>query len=70
MKKYIGLIIGVVLLLFAFAAYRYGLDGWGAGHGELGLWWTVIGVLLTMAGLSAIVGTWIHAWSHHHDGAH
>lgn len=70
MKKHIGLIIGVVYLLFAFGAYKKGMVGWGEGHSDLGVWWTVIGVLLTIAGLGALLGTWIHAWSHADEHAH
>ena len=63
MKQYAGLIIGTVYLLIAFGAFRNGLEGWAADHADLGVWWTVIGGLLTIAGLGAIIGTWIHAWS-------
>jgi len=69
MKRSIGLIIGVVYILFAFGAYKTGMAGWTAGHSDLGFWWTVIGVLLTIAGLGALLGTWIHAWSQD-DPAH
>lgn len=71
MKRSIGLIIGVVYILFAFGAYKTGMAGWSQGHSDLGFWWTVIGVLLTIAGMGALLGTWIHAWSHgDHDHAH
>lgn len=71
MKRTVGLIIGVVYILFAFGAYKTGMDGWTAGHADLGFWWTVIGVLLTIAGVGALLGTWIHAWAHHdEDHAH
>lgn len=66
MKKSIGLVIGVVYILVAFGAYKNGMAGWAAGHSDLGFWWTVIGGLLTIAGLGALVGTWIHAWSERH----
>ena len=65
MKRSIGLVIGVIYILFAFGAYKNGMAGWAAGHSDLGFWWTVIGVLLTIAGLGALLGTWIHAWSDH-----
>lgn len=63
MKRSIGLVIGVIYLLIAFGAYKNGMGGWTQGHSDLGFWWTVIGVLLTIAGLGALVGTWIHAWA-------
>lgn len=63
MKQYAGLIIGVVYLLIAMGAFKTGMDGWGAGHSDLGVWWSVIGALLAMAGIGAILGTWVHAWS-------
>lgn len=63
MKQYVGLIIGVVYLLIAMGAFKTGMDGWGAGHSDLGVWWSVIGTLLAMAGIGAILGTWVHAWS-------
>jgi len=66
MKRSIGLIIGVVYILFAFGAYKTAMGGWSAGNPDLGFWWTVVGVLLTIAGLGAFVGTWIHAWSNDH----
>jgi hypothetical protein len=70
MKRSIGLIIGVIYILIAFGAYRQGMAGWTAGHGDLGFWWTVIGVLLTIAGLGALLGTWHHAWSVPDEHAH
>lgn len=63
MKRSIGLIIGVIYIFIAFGAYKTGMAGWTAGHADLGFWWTVIGILLTIAGLGALMGTWIHAWS-------
>ena len=63
MKRYAGLVIGVIYLLIAMGAFKSGLTGWGAGHADLGFWWTVIGCLLTIAGLGALLGTWVHAWS-------
>ena len=65
MKRSIGLVIGVIYILFAFGAYKNGMAGWGEGHSDLGFWWTVIGVLLSIAGLGALLGTWIHAWADH-----
>lgn len=63
MKRYAGLIIGVIYLLIAMGAFQKSITGWGQGHSDLGFWWTVIGSLLAIAGLGALMGTWIHAWS-------
>lgn len=61
--RYIGLFIGTLYLLIAFGAFKNGMEGWSAGHADLGVWWTVIGGLLAIAGFGAIIGTWIHAWT-------
>ena len=63
MKRYAGLVIGVIYLLIAMGAFKSGMTGWGAGHSDLGFWWTIIGCLLAIAGLGALLGTWVHAWS-------
>ena len=70
MKKHAGLIIGVLYLIIAMGAFKNGMAGWQGGHSDLGFWWTVIACLLTIAGLGALVGTWIHAWSHGDEDAH
>jgi hypothetical protein len=66
MKRSIGLFIGVIYILFAFGAYKNSMVGWAAGQADLGFWWTIIGIFLTIAGLGALFGTWIHAWSDDH----
>jgi hypothetical protein len=63
MKQHAGLVIGVIYLLVAMGAFRTSMEGWRGGHPDLGFWWIVIGVLLSIAGMGALVGTWIHAWS-------
>ncbi|MDH5759708.1 MAG: hypothetical protein OEZ65_08980 [Gemmatimonadota bacterium] len=65
MRQYAGLIIGVIYLLIAMGAFKTGMGGWQGSQADVGFWWTVIGSLLTIAGLGAIFGTWIHAWSDH-----
>jgi len=70
MRKHAGLVIGVVYLIIAMGAFKNGMGGWEQGHGDLGFWWTVIGCLLTIAGLGALFGTWIHAWSHGDEHPH
>ena len=63
MKQHAGLVIGVIYLFIAMGAFRESMTGWQAGHSDLGFWWMVIGTLLGIAGLGALIGTWIHAWS-------
>lgn len=60
MKRIVGMGIGVVYLGIAFLAFQHGSAGWDAGHADIGFWWTVIAALLAIAGLGALVGTWIH----------
>ena len=52
--------VGMVWLGMAFLAFRNSSAGWDAGHSDLGFWWTVIAGLLSIAGLGALIGTWIH----------
>ena len=67
MKQYAGLVIGVIYIFIAFGAFRTGMHGWESGFSDLGLWWTVIGGILTIAGFGALVGTWIHTQTRHGD---
>jgi len=60
MKLLIGLSIGALYLGLSFLAFRQSTGGWTAGHSDLGFWWAVIACLLALAGLSAVVGSWIH----------
>lgn len=60
MKRAAGILVGLVWLAMAGGAFRTASLGSAGGHPDLGLWWSVIGALLAIAGLSAIVGTWIH----------
>ncbi len=60
MKLLVGLLIGALYLALSFLAFRQSSGGWTAGHSDLGLWWAVIACFLAVAGLSAIVGSWIH----------
>ncbi len=60
MRRIFGVGVGVVWLGMAIGAFRNGGAGWDAGHSDLGFWWTVIAGLLAIAGLVALIGTWIH----------
>jgi len=60
MSRILGMAVGVVYLVIAYGAYRRASGGWADGHADLGVWWAVIGGLLTIAALGALIGTWLH----------
>ncbi len=60
MKRILGMGVGVVYLGIAFGALTRANNGWSTGYSDIGFWWTVIAVLLTIAALGALIGTWIH----------
>jgi hypothetical protein len=60
MTRILGMAVGVLYFVIASGAYRNASRGWEAGHADLGVWWTVIGVILTIAALGALIGTWLH----------
>lgn len=59
-KRLVGAAVAIVYWMVAGVAYRTSAAGWSAGHSDLGFWWAVIGTLLAVAGLSALIGTWLH----------
>lgn len=63
MKRIIGMVVGVVYLGLAFIALQRANTGWSTGYEDLGFWWTVIAVILTIASGGAFVGTWLHTRS-------
>ena len=63
MKKALGLMAGLFLLVLAAAAARTASLGWTGGHSDVGFWWTVITGFLGIAGLGAVAGTIIHTRS-------
>jgi len=60
MKRILGMGVGVLYLGLAFGALSRASTGWDQGHSDLGVWWTVVAALLTIAALGALIGTWIH----------
>jgi hypothetical protein len=60
MNRIIGMGIGVIWLGMAFISLTRANAGWATGYEDIGFWWTVIAVLLTIAAGGAIIGTWIH----------
>lgn len=61
MNRIFGYLVGIVWLVLAWGAYGTASAGRAAGQADVGFWWTVIAVLLTIAALGALVGTTIHA---------
>jgi hypothetical protein len=57
-----GFGIGVLWLLMAFWCLYSGIKGYANHRTDYGLAWTVVGVLLTGAGASALIGTWWHQY--------
>ncbi len=60
MKKALGFLAGLFLLSLAARAFQTAWLGWSAGHSDVGFWWSVITGFLTIAGMGALIGTWIH----------
>ena len=60
MKRVIGIAIGITLLGITAFTQNYAIANWRAGHADIGVWFTVIAGLLAIAGLGAIIGTWLH----------
>jgi hypothetical protein len=60
MKRILGMGVGVVIFVIAFAAYTRASAGWDAGHSDIGFWWTIIALFLALVALSAMAGTLIH----------
>lgn len=60
MNRIIGMGIGVLYLGVAFGALQWANNGWATGYEDVGFWWTVIAVILTIAATGALIGTWIH----------
>jgi hypothetical protein len=63
MKKILGISVGVLLVALSGLAFGTSSGSWAVGHDDLGFWWAVIGTLLGLAGLGAVVGTWVHTRS-------
>lgn len=55
-----GFGIGILWVAMALWCLFYGIKGYSESRTDYGLAWTVVGVLLMGAGLSALIGTWWH----------
>jgi hypothetical protein len=60
MKRILGMGVGVLYFVIAYGAYSRASAGWDAGQSDVGFWWAVVAVLLSIAALGALIGTWIH----------
>ena len=60
MKRILGMLVGVGYFGMVAYAFNVSRTGSAAGHSDVGFWWMVIAVFLTIAALAAIVGTWLH----------
>jgi len=56
----VGFTVGVVWVLLALGALASSLRGMAAGRPDWGLGWGLVGLLLMGAGLSALIGSWLH----------
>lgn len=54
--------IGVLWLAMAAATFLTAYNGWANQRPDWAFGWGLVGVLLTLAGGSAIVGTWLHQY--------
>lgn len=69
MKRILGMGVGVVYIVLAFAAFSRASTGMEAGHGDIAFWFSVVGTFLSIAALAAFIGTWIHT-QEKSDAAH
>ncbi len=60
MKLALGIVLALLYALLSGLAFRTSAGSWDLGHSDLGFWWMVIGSLLGIAGLGALVGSWLH----------
>lgn len=65
MGRVFGFAVGILWLLFAANAFQRSAAGWSMAASDLGFWWSVIGVFLTLAAGAALVGTWLHTSARH-----
>jgi hypothetical protein len=65
MGRIFGFLVGIVWLVFASVAFRTSASGWNQNASDIGFWWAVIGVFLTLAAGGALIGTWLHSRPQH-----
>lgn len=65
MSRIFGFLVGAVWLVFAAVAFKNSAAGWSADASDLGFWWGVVAIFLTIASGTAFLGTWIHTRARH-----
>ena len=70
MGRIFGFLVGIVWLVFAGVAFKNSAAGWSADASDLGFWWMIIGIFLTLAAGAALIGTWLHTRPSHWSVAH
>ncbi len=65
MARIFGFFVGLLWLAFASAAFIRSAHGWSSGASDIGLWFAVVGVFLTIAAGAAFVGTYLHTRPKH-----
>ena len=60
MSRIFGFAVGAIWLFFAYTTLQRSLDGWSEGSPDIGFWWAVITVLLSLAAGVALIGTARH----------
>jgi len=60
MSRVLGMMAGAGILVLAVFAWFDSAAGWSDGHSDIGFWWAVIATFLTIAGVSTLIGTWLH----------
>lgn len=61
MGRILGYLVGIVWLGLAYGAFRSAQAGAAMGQADWGFWWTVVAALLTIAGLGALIGTFVNS---------
>lgn len=65
MNRIFGYIVGLVWLGLAWGAFQRGANGRAMDQADVGVWWTIIAGLLTIAALGALIGTTLHSRADH-----
>ena len=60
MTRVLGIMAGAGILVLAGFAWGDSAAGLSDGNSDIGFWWAVIATFLTIAGVGAVIGTWLH----------